>query len=137
MPDRDRRQRYIHGELRFHPMTEIGAGGANGKIVMGGEKRPFLRRGWRRAAGAGDDGSVAGAQLLLDLVPQPSERGGDAARRAFGAVGDDRREPRQRLGAALLGVLARLDHQEGAERAEREAAIVAALPDRRIAVPSG
>ena len=36
MAERDRGQRHIHRELRLQPMTEIGTGGAHGKVTMAG-----------------------------------------------------------------------------------------------------
>src|ERR1039458_9168423 len=115
MAERDRGQRHIHGELRFQPMTEIGTGGAYGKVVMNDEEGALLGGRGAGAGGAGEHRGVAGFHLVLDLVPQPRERGGDRARLAAAAVGEHGGEPRQRLGAARLGMFARLDHQERTE----------------------
>ncbi len=70
---------------------------------------------------AGNECAAGAAHGGRDLVPQPAERRGDVAGLAVGARIDHAREPRQRLRAAGLGVVAALQHQEGAHRAERKA----------------
>src|SRR5450759_5017210 len=134
MAERDRGQRHIHGELRFQPMPEIGTGGAYGKVAMALQEGALLGGRGQGTGGAGKHRGVADFDLTLDLVPQPRERRDDRARPARGAVGEHGCKARQRLGAARLGMVARLDHQEGAKRAEDETAMVASLPDRRLAV---
>ncbi len=134
MPDRDRCQRYIHRELRLQSMTEIGTGGAHGKVAMLAEKFPLLGGRGVHTGGAGQHRGVAAFDLVFDLVPKPPEACRDGAGLPVGAAGYHGRQSRQRFGAALLGVLARLDHQEGAHRSKRHSAIAATLPDRRIVV---
>jgi hypothetical protein len=86
-------QRHIHRELRFQCMTEIGTGGAHGKVAMLLKKNALL--GGRRGGpgSAGNDRGVAGFDLGLELVPQPRQRGGNGARRTLGTVGKDGGEP--------------------------------------------
>src|SRR5262249_62149975 len=61
-------------------------------------------------------------------LPHARAGGGAWAGRSARALRQPPRQPRQRLGVARLGVAARLQHQERAERAERHA--LGALPDR-------
>src|SRR2546430_14610870 len=68
--DRDRGQRHVHWNLRLEPMSDVGAGGADGNVLMFGEEGALLGGGGRRAARAGNDRSLAGRQPRRDLGPQ-------------------------------------------------------------------
>ncbi len=134
MAEGHRRQGDIHDELRLQTMSEIGAGGAHGKITVGLEKGAFLGRGRLGAGGTGNDRGMAALDAGLELFPGAGERSGDRARLALGAVGDDAGEFRQRLGAARFGMRPGFDYQEGADRAEREAGVIVPLPYRGVCV---
>jgi len=133
MPDRDRGQRQIQRELRLQPMTDIGTGSAHGKGHDGREEFPLL--GGCRIDPVAPD-STAGWPLTLSLILSQS-----FARLAvtvpgwrFGAAGYHRRQPCQRLGAALLGMLARFDHQGTRPSSQARRHRYHRAPDRRIVV---
>src|SRR5690242_12462706 len=50
--DRDRGQRYVHQKLRLERMADVGAGGADGNVLVLGQEHALLDGGGRRTARA-------------------------------------------------------------------------------------
>ena len=134
MLERDGGQRDIHGELRLHPMPEIGPGGAHGKLAMRGEKGALFGGGGLGAAGARTGPRLARASTAaLILSHMRVERGGDVARlRACSGRPATAGHPRQRLWRRAPA-RARALPAPGRRRASRGRSRLAgaALPDRR------
>ena len=127
---RDCRERNVHRELRLKPMPQVAAGGARRNIRVLGEERALLRGRRLRTGRAGNDRQAARAagDSLLHIARNAAVA---APRSRLQRSDNTARQARERLGAARLRMSALFDHQEGAERAEREAALGRALPHRR------
>jgi hypothetical protein len=129
--DGERGEGDVHGKLRLQGKAEIGAGGADGNVAVLREEGALLGGRGRRARGAGDHRGLAGLEMACNLAPELAERRGHVAG-VFPArpVGMHGAETGEALGAARLRMLAGLDHQKRAERAERKAGARLAVPHR-------
>ena len=121
--DRDRGERHVHRKLRFESMSEIGAGGADGNVLVLGEERPLLGgRGCGARSRPEMTATLPGCRRPAILSHSRLRRRGDVAGLAADAIRQHGGKPGDAFGAARLGMRAGLDHQECAERRERQAA---------------
>ena len=121
----------IGRELGIDPMPDIRTGIADGKADL--LEHAQLRRSRRlEPGGAGNDRGMGAVDLRGDRLPLPAQRRFDVARLARDCGRNNTCEIRARGRAPrALRMLAAFQHQKRAHGRERDAALRAAIPDRR------
>src|SRR5262249_34197359 len=120
VPERERCERDVHDELRLRCVPDITAGRAHGNPGQLCEKGALVGGRRLRTARPGKHRVMAGLKQGRDLLPQRVQRLRHRAGLAIATVGSRSGKPRERLGVALFGVRALLDHEERAERSGRK-----------------
>src|SRR6266508_5713458 len=128
--DRERGKRNIQGKLRLEAVAERAAGRAHRHAGQALKPGTLLGGCGFGAGRPRDHGDAPASEPRRQALPHPAEHGRGGAGGATRSLRQHGREPRQRLRAARLGVAARLQNEECAERAEHHAGGARALPDR-------
>src|SRR4029453_1610003 len=118
---RERGKRDVHGKLRLEAVPEEAARRAHRHLRQSLKPGALLVGRGLRAGGTRDHAGVR--RWRAHALPNPPKRGRHCAGWSSRALRQDPGESRQGLGVARLGMAARLQNEECAERAEHHACL--------------